>query len=170
MKPSYVSLRGGSRDACRSRPSAAEGPERRDRGSRRVGARLRQLVLSDEEEAVRVQDIRQGDDSSSIRGFGGVARSLESRDLVHELARSGLGLNERHESVLDVFGRAEDRLSKAGQCFGLGSARSADLGVDLAEVEEPPTEPRDVLRLKRRRPEEVIDVGTFEAEETDRKS
>src|SRR5947199_247667 len=153
-------------DASRSRPSAAERPERRDRGSRSVGASLRQLVLSNEQKAIRVQDVRQADDSSPIRGFRGVARSLESRHLVQELARPVLGLNERHERVLDVFGRPKDRVSKASQYFRLGAARFSDLGVDLAEVEEPPAEPRDALRLKRRRPKKVTDVDTLEPEET----
>ena len=161
-----TSVRRGGRDACRSRPAAAERSERRDRGSRGVGASLRQLVLSHEQEPVRVQDVRQADDSPSIRGFRGIARSLESGHLVQELARSGLGLNERHERVLDVFGRPEDRLPKASQCFLFGAARLRDLGVDLAEVEKPPAEPGDALRLKRRRPEEVIDVDTLEAEKT----
>src|SRR5206468_5943697 len=62
--------------------------------------------------------------------------------------------------------RPEDRLSKASQCFRLGAARFPDLGVDLAEVEEPPAQRAAGLRLKRRRSEEVTDVHTLEAEET----
>src|SRR6185369_706863 len=37
--------------------------------------------------------------------------------------------------------------------------------VDLAEVEEPPAQPSDALRLKRRRSEQMIDVDTLESEQ-----
>lgn len=75
-------------------PSAAQRSERAHRRSGRIGTRLRELVLGDEQLTVCIKNIGQGDHASPIGFLRGISRSRQCSDLGEQLLLMSLELHK----------------------------------------------------------------------------
>src|SRR3984957_17906481 len=121
-------------------PTAAKCPENSHSGpcgTRTVGF---ELILGGQQLPVRIEDIRQGDGARSISLFRKIPRSNQGLHLVLQLDHVHLRLRERHQGILDVLRRAQDRLTVVRECLCIGATGLIYLSIDLAEVENSPAD------------------------------
>ena len=128
-------------------PAAAERAEGGHRSQVRAGARLDQLVRSAEQFAVGVAHLDQAADAALVGLLGLAARRAQLGDLALQGAGARLRLRQVGEGVFHLLGRAQHGGAVAGQGLGPAAPRAGHLGVDPAEVEEAPAQPRADLVL-----------------------
>src|SRR5574343_1063846 len=117
-------------------PAAAQGPEGGDSGTRRLGLRLRLRVTRLQQIAVGIEHLDQADDAALVGGKRVFARLGKRRLTPGQDADLGLAVDQGGEGVLDILGRPQYGQPVCGQGFGLLAARSSDLRLDTAEVEQ----------------------------------
>ena len=120
-------------------PAAAQGAEGGDGGAGGAGAGLRQLVGGGEQVAVGVAHLDQADrrrpDRPARPGRG--RRSVGRSGAVRASACGSSWVRSVKASSTSSVARQHGG-ALGGQGLGVGPARLGDLGVDAAEVEQPP--------------------------------
>lgn len=95
-------------------------------------------VLRRQQLAIGVEDIGQRADTALKGCLGEIARPRQGGYFAFQFLHMRLELHQGGEGILHVFRGVQDRLPVLGKGLGLGSLGGGNLGIDLAEVEQPP--------------------------------
>src|SRR6185437_15525829 len=129
-------------------PAASERAKGADRRARCALTSYGQLVLGNEQLAVRVEHVREGDDARGVGLFRQVSCTLQCGDFTNNFIAAILRLDKQAESVFDIFGGVQDGVSILNQGFGFGPLRLLHFRSDSSEIEESPAQTYYADRLK----------------------
>src|SRR5215471_2084776 len=129
-------------------PASSQRPEGGDRCSGRGFSRQGEIVPCHKQLPIGIEDVGKGNRARFISFLRAVPDTLQSCDLDEDFIASQFRLGQLAERVLYVFCGPQNRVPVSQDCLGIGARRILHLGIDSAEVEEPPPQTSNRAGLK----------------------